>query len=102
MLDQKKLNDVRDQLQELDYSGRVNLVCTLTTLSKGQVKKEIEAVNRRMAINKIFEDWTGRSVLDARASDITKCEQVIAKLDNSDLMLKELQITLNLIKEYQE
>lgn len=81
---------------------------TITMLAKGadmrriDVKQELQDVQARMRLNQMCEDYCGRSLLDARTTDVEEIRRLIREESNADYLLYQLEKSLNLIKEYQE
>jgi hypothetical protein len=66
------------------------------------VKQELQDVQARMRLNQMCEDYCGRSLLDARTTDVEEIRRLIREESNADYLLYQLEKSLNLIKEYQE
>lgn len=86
--------------------GDMRSIITMLAKSNGirriEIKEELHNVRLRMKLDRMCEDFCGRSLLDARPSDIEQVRVLAKKEPNAEELLSQIDVCLNLIKEYEE
>lgn len=106
------LYSVNNECQYKQHKQRLlecgDMRSTITMLAKDvgmrrvDIKQELQDVQTRMRLNKICEDYCGKSLLDARPSDIAEVRKLVREEPASEYLIEQLDKCITLITEYNE